>query len=155
MDEERNLNPTDAQEQFALAQAYYYGRGLAQDFTKALYWYEKAAEQGHAEAVLEAARMIYTGTGMDSMKNRDPERAISMLQKQAEQGNIAARFDLEFYVKRTMESPEEKDTATLRIPTTCAIAENTTIPKPGCIICGQDIITRGLEGLRRRIIIGL
>lgn len=37
MDEERNLNPTDAQEQFELAQAYYFGRGLAQDFTKALY----------------------------------------------------------------------------------------------------------------------
>ena len=37
MDEERNLNPTDAQEQFELADAYYYSRGLAQDFTKALY----------------------------------------------------------------------------------------------------------------------
>ena len=37
MDEERNLNPTDAQEQFALADAYYYGRSLAQGFTKALY----------------------------------------------------------------------------------------------------------------------
>ncbi|MCQ2326421.1 MAG: SEL1-like repeat protein, partial [Bacteroidales bacterium] len=39
-----------AKAQYNLALCYVYGNGVIQDYKKAKYWWEKAAEQGLAEA---------------------------------------------------------------------------------------------------------
>ena len=43
-------NPTTATEQFELAKKYFYSEGAQQDQGKAVFWFTKAAKQGHAEA---------------------------------------------------------------------------------------------------------
>ena len=40
----------DPRAQFALAIAYYYGKGIAQNDAKAAFWAQKAAEKGDADA---------------------------------------------------------------------------------------------------------
>ena len=45
-----NANRGDASAQFDLGLMYYGGQGLLQDYTKAVYWFHRAAVQGHAEA---------------------------------------------------------------------------------------------------------
>jgi hypothetical protein len=40
----------DAQAQFALANHYFYGLGVPQDYRQALLWYNKSANQGFAPA---------------------------------------------------------------------------------------------------------
>jgi len=45
-----NDNPTDANEQYELGKKYYWGEGVPEDKEKAVYWYTKAAEQGHFDA---------------------------------------------------------------------------------------------------------
>lgn len=40
----------DASAQNKLGNTYYYGEGVAQDYAQAVYWFQKAAEQGHSDA---------------------------------------------------------------------------------------------------------
>ena len=40
----------DAIAQFNLGLSYYHGKGVLQDYAQAVYWYRKAAEQGHPDA---------------------------------------------------------------------------------------------------------
>ena len=40
----------DAQAQYNLGWCYVNGDGVAKDLKQAVYWYRKAADQGHAEA---------------------------------------------------------------------------------------------------------
>ncbi len=43
--------------QYRLGQCYEQGKGVAQDPTRALLWYQKAADQGHEEAKREASKL--------------------------------------------------------------------------------------------------
>ena len=54
----------DAEAQFGLGAMYYTGKGVPQDYKKAIQWYRKAAEQGNAEAQLVLGGMYYTGKGV-------------------------------------------------------------------------------------------
>ena len=40
----------DADAQYRIGGQYRFGQGVKKDYEKALFWYRKAAEQGHAEA---------------------------------------------------------------------------------------------------------
>ncbi|MGR3218297.1 MAG: tetratricopeptide repeat protein, partial [Candidatus Anammoxibacter sp.] len=51
--------------QYHLAVKYYYGRGVAQDYKKAVYWYRKAAEQGDAMAQNSLGEMYESGLGVE------------------------------------------------------------------------------------------
>lgn len=50
-----------AKAQFLLADMYYSGEGISQDFTKAFKWYRKAAEQGNAKAQYNLGLMYSKG----------------------------------------------------------------------------------------------
>ena len=57
----------DAVAQGALAECYYYDgncEGISQDYAKAREWYEKAAEQGNAQAQLNLGAMSFKGQGV-------------------------------------------------------------------------------------------
>ena len=43
---------------------YYYGLGVPQDYTKAVSWYRRAAEQGNAEVQLDLGFMYDIGLGV-------------------------------------------------------------------------------------------
>ena len=47
--------------QFSLGECYYHG---AQDYKQAVYWYRKAAEQGHALAQYNLGAMYHNGHGV-------------------------------------------------------------------------------------------
>ena len=60
---------------------YSNGKGTAVDKAKALMWYEKAAEQGHASAQFNCGVMYYNGQGTAV----DDSKAKAWLQKAAAQ----------------------------------------------------------------------
>ena len=51
-------------EEFDLGLTYRDGKGVTQDLKKALYWYEKAAEMGHARAQSNLGQMYGNGEGV-------------------------------------------------------------------------------------------
>jgi TPR repeat protein len=80
----------DPGQQFTLGEQYYYGRGVAQDYTQAMEWYRKAAEQGHAAAQNKLGVMLATGRGVA----KNEAQAVEWYRKAAEQGNKPAQDEL-------------------------------------------------------------
>lgn len=78
--------PTEAAAQYDLADSYYMGKGVAQDAIEAVYWYRKAAKQGHAAAQSKLGWMYQNGLGVQS----DTNMAIYWYNKAAEQGYAEA-----------------------------------------------------------------
>ena len=72
--------------QLCLGNEYFWGRGVAQDYTLAQYWWRKAAEQGLAEGQALLGAAYYKGYGV--AKNQ--QEAVSWLEKAAAQGNDRA-----------------------------------------------------------------
>ena len=73
----------DPEDQFALADSYFLGRGVSQDPAEAANWYHKAAVQGHTHAMVSFGLCYYNGSGT----SRDYSQAVKWFQKAAEQGN--------------------------------------------------------------------
>ena len=67
---------------------YSNGQGVEQDYKKAVEWYRKAAEQGHADAQNNLGFMYYTGQGVE----QDYKKAVEWYRKAAEQGHADAQF---------------------------------------------------------------
>ncbi len=66
------------------------GASLEQDPRKAVEWYRKAAEQGHADAQFSLGLSYTDGTGVQ----KDPYKAVEWYRKAAEQGQADAQFML-------------------------------------------------------------
>lgn len=64
--------------------------GLSQDYTKALYWYEKAANQGYAEGQYFLAVAYTKGQGV----RPDHQKAFYWYEKAANQDDSAAQYSL-------------------------------------------------------------
>jgi tetratricopeptide (TPR) repeat protein len=73
----------DAQEQFQAGEQYYKNN----DYPRALACYQKAAEQGHADAQYMLGNCYYEGKGAE----KDYKRAFEWYKKSAEQGNAKAQ----------------------------------------------------------------
>jgi len=58
------------------------GASIPQDFEQAAYWYRKAAEQGHAEAEFDLARLYARGLGVPN----DEAQAAKWFRASASQG---------------------------------------------------------------------
>ena len=61
---------------------YDYGLGVIEDDTQAVYWFRKAAEQGHAKAQYNLGVMYESGRGIA----KDDTQAVYWFRKAAEQG---------------------------------------------------------------------
>ena len=72
---------------YQVAENYYYGRGVSQDYAEAAESYRKAAEQGNANAQYSLGHMYLFGLGV----RQDSREAANWFQKAAERGNSAAR----------------------------------------------------------------
>jgi TPR repeat protein len=69
---------------------YYYGRGVPQDFTQAVHWYRKAAEQAHTDAQFRLGWCYFDGHGVP----QDFAQAVHWHRKAAEQGDTDAQCTL-------------------------------------------------------------
>ena len=80
----------NADDQFNLGLMYDNGRGVRQDYTKAVQWYRKAAEQGDAQAQSNLASMYSNGQGV----RQDYAEAVRWYRKAVEQGDVNAQLNL-------------------------------------------------------------
>ena len=69
---------------------YEHGKGIPQDYDMARQLFEKAAEQGHADAPLSLGYMYYYGDGVP----QNYGMARKWYEKAAAQGHAAAQFNL-------------------------------------------------------------
>jgi TPR repeat protein len=69
---------------------YLDGRGLPQDYTQALYWYRKAADQGLATAQENLGDLYFLGKSV----TQDYSKAVYWYLKAAEQGSGKAQYNL-------------------------------------------------------------
>jgi tetratricopeptide (TPR) repeat protein len=76
------VDPSFMQAQYNLGNMYYKGKGVQQDYKQAAAWYEKAAEQGDADAQRELGYMYHHGEGVQ----HDFKQALVWHRKAAEQG---------------------------------------------------------------------
>jgi TPR repeat protein len=77
----------DAKAQFKLAGLYATGEGIEQDWSLAVYWYQRAAIQGDPQAQLQLGECLTFGRGVAA----DKARAAQWFHKAARQGNLKAQ----------------------------------------------------------------
>ncbi|MCL2697018.1 MAG: sel1 repeat family protein [Oscillospiraceae bacterium] len=82
----------DAESQCLLATYYDLGEGIEQDSKKALEWYEKAADQNHANAQGAIGSMYLHGR--EGVIAKDESKAFEWFKKAAEQGSATSQFFL-------------------------------------------------------------
>ena len=80
----------NAEAQFRLGYCYENGEGMAQDYTQAVYWYEKSAMQNYAGAECNLGWLYETGKGVA----QDYGKAFAWYEKSALQGNMYAQCNL-------------------------------------------------------------
>jgi TPR repeat protein len=80
-------NLSSALPQYILGNCYYFGRGVLKNDTEAVKWYQKAAEQGNAEAQFSLGNCYYFGCGVP----KNDTEAVNWYRKAAEQGNVLAQ----------------------------------------------------------------
>lgn len=97
----------DSEAQFTLGVLYNRGDGgLAKDMIEAIYWYRKAAEQGHVVAQYNMGILCATGNGLA----RDTRAAIDWWRMAALQGHAEAQFNLGmFYAEGTGVNPDPSE----------------------------------------------
>ena len=66
---------------------YSNGHGISQDYARAMEWYRKSANQGHAQAQFYLGLMYYNGYGV----SQDYARAVEWYRKSANQGHAQAQ----------------------------------------------------------------
>ncbi len=81
----------NASDQYQLADAYFRGNGIQQDYQQAGYWYQKAAEQNLVEAQYTLGMMYYQGAGTE----KDYVQAEYWFTRAADNGDVNARNHLQ------------------------------------------------------------
>ena len=74
------------QAQYELGQMYEFGRGVGQDYTEAMAWYMKAAQQNYAQAQYAIGLLYEQGRGVVE----NPATAATWYKKAADQGDTWA-----------------------------------------------------------------
>ena len=82
---------SNAQTEHNLGVMYLLGEGVSQDYKKALYWFEKASDQGLAGAQYNLGAMYYSGQGV----SQDYQKALYWFEKASDQGLAEAQCILE------------------------------------------------------------
>ncbi len=98
-------NQGDADAQFNLALLYKLGAGIPKDLKQAVYWYTKAAEQGHVNAQYSLGSLYLDGDGQEVPK--DFKQAVYWYTKAAEQGLVNAQYSLGHMYEYNDESPQD------------------------------------------------
>ena len=97
----------DVNAQYELAEMYYAGKGVPQNFVEAVAWYRQAANQGNAKAQYGLAFMYHEGRGVP----QDYVAALEWCRKAAEQGSAKAQYALGNSYYNGTEVPQDYVTA--------------------------------------------
>ena len=81
--------------QGSLGYKYYYGEGLPQDYTKAIYWYRASATHGYPVAFYNIGICYQQGTGV----SKSYFEAFKWFLKAAEQGEVDAQYNVGIYYR--------------------------------------------------------
>ena len=73
-----------------LANCYFAGQGVTQDYSEAVNWYRKAAEQNVSGAQVQLGYCYENGKGVE----KDDAEAVKWHRKAAEQNNVAGQLSL-------------------------------------------------------------
>ncbi len=103
---QQKANQGGADAQFTLGLLYKRGAGTLQDTKQAVYWYTKAAEQGHVQAQYELGR-LYLFSG-DNEVPQDYKQAFFWYTKAAEQGHVFAVYDRDKMLENMPQSQIEE-----------------------------------------------
>lgn len=71
----------DAEAQYSVARSYQLGKRVKSDRKKSLYWYSKAAEQGHIEASYRLGLIYYRGIGGYTIDHKKAFKYLSQAAK--------------------------------------------------------------------------
>lgn len=82
--------PRSVEQEIKLADDYFAGRGVAQDFEQSAYWFEKAANAGDPEAQMQMGYFYQAGIGV----TKDLARAANWYQLAASSGLANAKVNL-------------------------------------------------------------
>lgn len=80
----------DAAAEYFLGRAFFQGKDVAQDYSKAAELFRKAAEQGNAQAQNDLGAMFENGLGVE----RDLAEAVNWFTRSAEKGDANGQFNL-------------------------------------------------------------
>ena len=87
----------DAEEQYKRGNAYFFGKGVSQDYSEAVRWWKLAAERGHVRAQNNLGSAYYHGKGV----RRNYVAATRYWRLAAKRGYVDAQFQLgSLYDKR-------------------------------------------------------
>ena len=95
----------NAEAQYELGEAYYFGRGTTRDYAEAVRWYRAAAEQGHVMAQLNLGKLFPKASGIEI----GPEERLRWLGSAADQGNGDAFHELATWVFRDQRDRQEAE----------------------------------------------
>lgn len=80
-------NQGDANAEYELGRMYFWGRGVAQDYAAADYWYQKAADHGFTKGEDGIGALYYYGHGL----SQSYSQAVVWYRKAADQGDAIAQ----------------------------------------------------------------
>ena len=100
----------DTDAQYRLGSAYYYGKGVPQDYAEAIRWYRKSANQGIAKAQYALGYCYFHGQGVP----QDNAEAVRWLRIAADQGYSTAQRQLASMYYRGTGVPQDYAEALLR-----------------------------------------
>ncbi len=92
-----------AKDQYALAQMYYHGKGVMQDYAEALRWNRKAADQGEPRAQYAIGYMYHHGQGV----TEDHVESILWCRKAADQGYAKAQYVMGNHFYDGQDAPQD------------------------------------------------
>ena len=106
---QQKANQGDVDAQFTLGLLNQRGVETLQDTKQAVYWYTKAAEQGHVQAQYELGS-LYLFSGDDNVP-QDYKQSVKWYTKAAEQGHILAQNKLGHMYEVGEEAPQDYEQA--------------------------------------------
>ena len=87
--------------------AYMYGKGTPIDYSKAVFWFEKAIEKNHAPSISNLGVCYSNGWGVP----RDKQKAMELYKRAADLGNEQAKKNYEFIKKYLEEQKPNEELA--------------------------------------------
>lgn len=92
-----------ANDQYAVADMYFHGRGTTTDHAKALQWFLLAAEQGHQRAAFKVGFLYLYGEGL----THEPQKALKWLRRSALADYVPAQYELGKLLLSDMAGPRD------------------------------------------------
>jgi hypothetical protein len=103
----RKAEQGDVAAQLAAGQRLSFGEGVSRDDAAAAHWYERAANAGNVDGMINLAALYRAGRGV----RRDPAKAVEWLERALPQDGLFAAFELGQLCAAGEECPPDRERA--------------------------------------------